>query len=61
MKHYNSKQLWIWGGLEERKGNKTEGSDKEDHHPKGSWGGSDEVVPPAVCKCKNCVFHKLNF
>lgn len=26
------------------------------------WGGwFDEVVPPAVCKCENVVFHERNF
>ena len=24
-------------------------------------GGFDEVVPPAVCKCENVVFHEHNF
>lgn len=38
MTHHNSKQLWIWLGLLERMENKTEGSDKEDHHPKTKMG-----------------------
>lgn len=38
MTQYNSKQLWIWLGLWGRMENKTEGSDKEDPHPKNEDG-----------------------